>query len=184
MGLEKGMIEHCAPTLAGLKSASLFSYYYDEETIAVEELKDVNGLLNPKGVYVEALLWRRDSVLIYVYRTSHLEKELQQPGVREFLAKYGYGGNGIDECIFHLKRRLEHHFCFPHEIGVFLGYPLDDVKGFIENAGQNCKCYGLWKVYSDEGEAIRVFEKLKKCTQVYMKVFSEGGNITQMTVCA
>lgn len=184
MRLEKGLIEHCAPTLAGIKSASLFSYFYNEKKTAIRELEEINILLNNKGVYVEALQWRKDAVLVYVYRASHLQKELQQPGVRELLAQYGYENGDIDSCLAHLKKRLRQQSGFPHEIGAFLGYPLEDVKGFIENAGANCKCYGLWKVYSNEGEAIRLFNKLKKCTNVYLRVFAEGRSLTQMTVCA
>ena len=42
---------------------------------------------------------------------------------------------------------------FPHEIGLFLGYPFEDVMGFIENKGENYLCSGCWKVYSCEQDA-------------------------------
>ena len=48
--LEKQLIEHCAPTLAGIKSANLFSYFYGDEGLARTELKEVNTLLNERGV--------------------------------------------------------------------------------------------------------------------------------------
>ena len=83
-----------------------------------------------------------------------------------------------------LHNRLRDYACFPHEIGIFLGYPLDDVVGFIENRGQNCKCCGLWKVYCNESETRKLFDKLEKCTRIYLRVFSEGRTIRQMTVCA
>ena len=38
--------------------------------MAGEEISNVNSLLKPRGVYVEALLWRDSTVLIYVYRLS------------------------------------------------------------------------------------------------------------------
>lgn len=182
--LENQMIKHCAPTLAGIKSAGLLNYYYADEQIARNELKALNSMLNERGVYVEALLWREKSVLIYTYRPSHLQKELRQPGALELLAQYGYGNCDMEQCIKHLKTRLQHYTCFPHEIGIFLGYPLEDVIGFIENEGQNCKCRGLWKVYCNELETTRLFEKLKKCTSIYLKVFASGRSIAQMTVCA
>ena len=70
---------------------------------------------------------------------------------------------GLDKgsCLERLKSRLMHTDEFPHEIGIFLGYPLDDVKGFIDNAGQNSKCTGCWKVYCNECEAIKTFAKFK-----------------------
>ena len=88
--LENRLIEHCAPTLAGMKSANLFNYIYKNQTEVKEELAKVNALLNQKGVYAEALLWREESVLIYIYRRTMLEKELQNPEAAALLIKYGY----------------------------------------------------------------------------------------------
>ena len=182
--LEDSLVEHCAPTLAGLKSAGLFSYFYKDERGVKKELKEVNRLLNEKGVYVEDLIWRERSVLVYVYRSSHLEEELHRSGVMELLAEYGYEDCEIEACLVHLKERLQHYSCFPHEIGVFLGYPLADVKGFIEHGGQNCKSCGLWKVYCDTAEAEKLFDKMNKCSRVYRQVFSQGRSLAQLTVCA
>ena len=68
----------------------------------------------------------------------------------------------IDEKLSLLERRIS---CgsFPHEIGIFLGYPLDDVLGFIENKGENCLFCGFWKVYSEPERARRTFEKYVYC---------------------
>ena len=54
--LESGLIEHCAPTLAGLKSANLFNYYFDLKRDVFKELREVNQKLNERGVYIEPLL--------------------------------------------------------------------------------------------------------------------------------
>ena len=35
---------------------------------------------------------------------------------------------------------------FPHEVGLFLSYPPEDVKGFIDHRANNFKCAGLWTV--------------------------------------
>ncbi len=180
--LETKLIENCAPTLAGMKSASLFNYYYQNKQVVLEELKITNESLNERGVYMEALLWRENSVLIYTYRRKHLQEELSQPGVMDLLQKYGYKDYDVNNCIKHLKKRLFNYKCFPHEIGIFLGYPLDDVIGFIENEGKNCKTCGLWKVYCNERDKEKLFEKFKRCTQVYIQVFGEGRKLSQMTV--
>lgn len=180
--LESGLIEHCAPTLAGMKTAGLFNYFYQEKNMVLNELDFVNTKLNPHGVYVEVLLWRENSALIYVYRLKHLQNELLCPGVMELLERYGYTCCEAEKCIHYLKTRLYGYKCFPHEIGIFLGYPLEDVKGFIENDGKNCKSCGMWKVYCNEVEKQKLFEKFKKCTKVYIKVFNEGRPLAQMTV--
>lgn len=183
-GLEKALIHHCAPTLAGLKSAGLFRYFYESRQSAEEEIAQTDALLQAKGVYVEALIWNKDSVLIYTYRLNHLQRELQNPEALEILQEYGYVGCDAGSCIRHLKKRVCECACFPHEIGIFLGYPPEDVRGFIENSGQNCKCCGIWKVYCNEQDKIQLFCKFQKCSDVYRQVFSKGRGLAQMTVGA
>ena len=33
---------------------------------------------------------------------------------------------------------------FPHEVWLFLSYPPEDVKGFIDHRASGFKCAGLW----------------------------------------
>ena len=73
---------------------------------------------------------------------------------------------------------------FPHEIGVFLGYPLEDVTGFINNTGKNFRYSGIWKVYGDEKEAEKRFYKYKKCTEIYTRLWNNGRSLWQLTVAA
>lgn len=87
--------------------------------------------------------------MVYVYRPDRLARDLQQPGVAAFLAHCGYTGTAPAACLDVLRHKLAVSIDFPHEIGLFLGYPLGDVIGFIENHGQNCLCSGVWKVYTN-----------------------------------
>ena len=167
--IEKCIIEHCSPTLAGLKPAGLFSCCGLFEEDMLRQVKELNMKLNPKDIVVSVMTRKDGRALIYVYRKSRLKKELQNKETSEFLAKYGYSHLSVEKAVARLKNRLAQSEGFPHEIGVFLGYPLGDVVGFIENGGRNCKCVGCWKVYCDECEAVRLFEKYRKCTKNYMK---------------
>ena len=74
----------------------------------------------------------------------------------------GSGGGGSNE------------MRFPHEIGIFLGYPLADVTGFINNKGRNCKCIGTWKVYGDASSASKAFARFNKCSDVYNRLWKSG----------
>ena len=73
---------------------------------------------------------------------------------------------------------------FPHEIGVFLGYPLEDVIGFIRNKGQCFCCLGCWKAYSNEAQARRVFALYEKCRNVYLSCYRRGFGVARLTVAA
>ena len=182
--LEKMIIEHAAPTLACLKTAYMFSYKITSQELLQKELEESNKKLNAKGVYVEVLTICPKRALIYVYRKQKLESDLANAGVEELLKWCGYQSSGLEDCLECLKKRVAESENFPHEVGVFLGYPLKDVVGFIEHKGQNYKCYGLWKVYDNENETAKLFRKFKKCTEIYLRVFESGRSITQMTVAA
>jgi hypothetical protein len=182
--LELAIVEHCAPTLAGLKSANLFNYGFSSFDNLSEELLMINHKLNGKGVYVEILRQKEGRALVYVYRKKKLAEEMNRPGVTEFLQTCGCENCEQGCCVEYLKSRLMKREEFPHEIGLFLGYPLGDVKGFIEYKGRNCKFCGFWKVYCNENETRRLFEKYKKCTSVYCRQFANGRSIAQLTVAA
>lgn len=57
----------------------------------------------------------------------------------------------------HIVRKLRRSEDFPHEIGLFLGYPLEDVAGFMELGPCSCKCTGCWKVYGNVEAAKKKF---------------------------
>lgn len=180
--LEWIMIEHCAPTLAGLKTAGLINYRFLSEEVLGREVEEENQKLNKKGVFLDILKKKNQQALVYVYRRDRLAEDLKKKGVAEELLQYGYTEHGPNACLQHLKKRLDHMECFPHEIGLFLGYPLEDVRGFIEHKGKDCKCCGAWKVYCNEYEAVRLFEKFRKCTELYLQLYANGRTVMQLTV--
>jgi len=181
--LDKMLIEHCSPTLGGLKTANLFSHPYSSGEELNSTISAWNKELNPKGVSLYILCIRGERALVYVCRTSMLENDLQSSGVPEFLMGYGYRKVSPSYCIEKLRERLQRSPVFPHEIGLFLGYPLEDVRGFIDNAGQNCKCAGYWKVYCNERETVKLFMKFKKCREIYTNLFENRvRSVLQLTV--
>ena len=142
---EQYLIDNCSPTLASLKTANLFNYRYsstDELNKAVERW---NKELSGKGITVTVLRKRENTALIYVYRAKRLAKDFSRPGVERFMKCHGYENTDIDLCLEVLGGKLAKSDLFPHEIGLFLGYPLGDVIGFIDNGGKNSRCTGCWK---------------------------------------
>ena len=71
---------------------------------------------------------------------------------------------------------------FPREVGLFLSYPPEDVKGFIDHRANGFKCAGLWKVYGDEEKARSLFAKYKKCTEIYCALWQSGSKLEQLAV--
>ena len=71
---------------------------------------------------------------------------------------------------------------FPDEIGLFLGYPPEDVQGFMENKAARHKLAGCWKVYGDVDAAQQTFARYKKCTRVYLDQWRRGATLERLTV--
>ena len=128
------------------------------------------------------LRFKNGRALIYVYRPSQLNKDFQDVGVCQLLAQQGYCTENCQQCVVRLIHKLRENAEFPHEIGLFLGYPCEDVKRFIENKAARAKCVGCWKVYGDAEKAQRQFERFKKCTKVYQKQYANGRPLTKLTV--
>ena len=176
----------CAPTLAGLKPASLFRYQPAPGQDAADMAAAWHAALAPRGVTVRVLKQcpRTGAVLVYVYRPARVARLLAAPRTLDFLAGEGYTPGTADELLDQLAERLCCEGDFPHEIGVFLGYPLSDVVGFIENSGRNFTCCGCWKSYGDPDAAQKHFDQLSKCTAVYLRLFHSGTPILRLAVAA
>ena len=70
--------------------------------------------------------------LLLVYRPERLERQLADPAVRSLLLQEGYPvEGGLEAMLETLTCRLAQED-FPHEVGLFLGYPHEDVEGFRE----------------------------------------------------
>ena len=113
-----------------------------------------------------------------------LSNDFQKPGVAQLLRHFGYESIKVEEAIEHLKERLIDIEDFPHEIGLFLGYPVKDVAGFLFYKGSHCKCTGCWKVYDNELEALRTFAMFDKCRKIYVNLWNQGRSIMKLTVAA
>ena len=182
--LEKYIIEQGAPTLASLKTGTLFCVDTTEPGELLRQIGLWNSRLRDKGVSITLLRYNGHRALVYMYRHSQLRRDLETAGAVELLAQCGYASAEPGYAIERLRERFCESAEFPHEIGVFLGYPLGDVEGFIANRGQNFTCCGCWKSYGDPDAARRHFAQLDKCTAVYLRLFHSGTPVLKLTVAA
>lgn len=179
---EEMLIRHCSPTLAGLKTGNLFPCECHSPEALTRELCRLNRKLVPKGIRILPLQIGRERALIYVYRPKALKSDLSDQRARALLLKYGYVPDNSDHCVIHLIHRLREEKEFPHEIGLFLSYPPEDVMGFIDNRAANHKYMGHWKVYGDEQAAKCLFDKFESCSRIYSQQWKQGKSIEQLTV--
>lgn len=176
------IIRNCSPTLAGMKPGSMFSCSYETIRELQDYMRRINRALIPKGI--RALLLRHENgrALIYIFRPKDLSKILEDELAVEILQRRGYRDIRLEPCICQLMGRIQESDEFPHEIGLFLGYPPEDVKAFIENKGCNHKCVGCWKVYGDEEAARKTFDKYRMCTAIYWSQWEKGQSMERLAV--
>ena len=170
IGFERILASHTAPTLLGIKCANLISVPVCEKEI----LRFGKELKHRCGLDMKTLCRCHDRQLLYIFHEKLLEKQLCNCDIKKFLSENGYSENmTLPEMLDHLAVRIKNGD-FPHEIGIFLGYPLADVTGFIENHGKNCLLCGCWKVYSDPESARQKFAKYGRCRDILCDKLDRG----------
>lgn len=182
---EKALAEQCAPTLAGVKPASLFRVG-GEITSLRRIAKFWDCQLAPQGIRVLILkeCAAAGACMVYIYRKAWLDRILSDPENLAFLQSAGYQETETTGFLQELSNRFCLEREYPHEIGVFLGYPLEDVIGFIENHGRNYTCCGHWKCYGDPTAAQACFARYRACTSAYKRMYELGIPVMRLVVAA
>lgn len=179
---EELIVRHCSPTLAGIKTGNMFTCPYKDKETLLKEIRQINSRLAKKGIRMLPLRFSKERVLLYLYRPNHLRRDLTNEAAAKILKERGYDSNHFPCCIAKLIKKMQQEEEFPHEVGLFLGYPPEDVSGFIENKACGCKCTGCWKVYGDPKQAQETFKKYKKCTEIYCAQWEMGKPIEKLAV--
>ncbi|MDR1373417.1 MAG: DUF3793 family protein [Treponema sp.] len=162
--IKQSIINYCAPVLMGVKPAALFVLRSENACTRL------TGLL---PVHLNLMILRKseNGLLVFVFEKERLEKTISNGIARTLLSGMGYPiGASVFAFLDYLKKQIEKP-CFPHEIGLFLGYPVDDVLGFVKHKGKNYKLCGYWKVYGDVERAKLRFLQYDKCRECLKAVF-------------
>lgn len=174
---------HGAPLLVGVKPAVLLSFRKDRFEDFDALLASYVPCFHCKGITVCRLTEGEAFVLLLFYRARPLARLLKKPEARALLARSGYDdGAPLAELLSELKRRIGLQKSFPHEIGLFLGYPPADVAGFIRHRGQKFSLSGYWKVYGEEAEARALFALYTHCTEEFCERLEAGQRFEDLVV--
>jgi hypothetical protein len=182
------LVNYCSPVLFGKKPSALFMArtkkcycclmnlirQFDRDVAAIILRKTENGLL------------------VFLYKPELLHGVIRKTSAKSLLRRFGYpqenfGTENLREgartsdtlrpYLNVLKTRFVECREFPHEIGFFLGYPIEDVLGFIRQNGKNCKYCGLWKVYGNVTKALKLFHHYRNCrdkAEQYLKPLDDN----------
>ena len=165
----------CGITYAGIKPASLICVKKSE----YRGMKNISDMFEDRGFRTVPIKVNPKRVVVLVYNERALREILFSDEVKNFLSGYGYRYCKVDEAIKYLKFRMKKED-FPHEIGIFLGYPLADVEGFINSPYDGVKVSGYWKVYSDVKSAQSTFERFRRCSERICEKMKGGESLARI----
>ena len=178
---ERWVVAHCSPTLAGLKTGSLFPLGAEPGEKTTKFLRALNQKGVPRGLCAVTVCTARGRALLYLYRPAKLWRDLSHPLAQRILRQKGYPINNVGQSVAYLAKRFAKSETFPHEVGLFLGYPPADVNGFLTGS-EAAKCIGTWKVYSDVPAALQRFALYEKCTALYCRAFERHASFDRLIV--
>lgn len=176
------LVEHCAPTFAGLKTGNLFRISYADIEAFREELRELNGILKRKGLRAVPVRMTAEFALVYLYRPDFLKRDLGSEEATRLLKSLGYEPQSVNRSVAFLARMMREKEAFPHEVGLFLGYPPEDVLGFMKSSREGVKCVGCWKVYGDEARARAAFWRFQRCREVFEENVQRGRKLETLIV--
>lgn len=116
---EENVVRLCAPTLAGIKTGSLFPCPYENRETLLMEIRQYNQVLVPKGLCLLPLRFTDKSALLYLYRPRDLERDLQDQLATEILRHAGYVCGSSEQCLMKLIERLRAYDEFPTRLACF-----------------------------------------------------------------
>lgn len=144
-----------APVIKGVKPSLTLNITHRKQLI---EQWDKYGKYVLKDLNLKYVVLRKTSKgkILLIYDPQLVQQVLSQKQVREFLINIGYTCLETEKAISYLVKRYEKYHC-PHELGIFLGIPLQDVKDFINCSPRECMFCGYWKVYNNLDSALKTF---------------------------
>ncbi len=169
-----------AEVLAGVKPANLFRIANKNQPCGrnLYRLWHCQGadVLAASPLKVRPLRCGDDALLLLAYREEVLGRRLRTRSIRTFLRRCGYPAfSTLEECLARLEQRVTD--CgIPHEIGVFLGYPLKDVAAFIGWRDLPVTCQRLWKIYGKSRRSLELAERYEGCRRALAEALVAGSS--------
>ena len=172
---------NAAPTIKNHKTSSLINFKNNNRNINNIWNRYKNEVKEKIGIHYFELKKDAKNTIVLFYNKEKLEASLMDNKNMEFLKRFGYNEQmSIDKCLSLLEDRFQ-HMC-PHEIGVFLGYPIEDVVSFVDFPNTKCKMVGYWKVYHDIEKAEIIFNKYDEIKYAIMGSMMKGMKPTELLI--
>lgn len=169
-----------SPVITGIKPSSTLTLSKQGQNLF--SLWNMYGDTFLKDLDLKHIILRETSTskVILIYNEINLMNAIYKRNSIEFLEKLGYSLEmNLDEILSHLVNRYSDFHC-PHELGIFLGIPVSDVKCFMECTESKCLLCGYWKVYEEEKKAKKIFELYDSSKEIVMNHLLIGKDLKEV----
>lgn len=175
--LDLQIATQCAPLLAGLKPSNLL--------ILPENAKNDLEMALKNTRFSHYRLSGKDGREVYLlYQASELVYYLTDAQVQRLLRELGYAEMELQKLLKSISEKYEEHQWngteFPHELGLVLGYPVVDVRGFMQHDGKNFLYSGYWKVYGNLKGTRRLFKEFGKAKELAVELALIGYEVADI----
>lgn len=200
--LAHALVQWCAPVLGGIKPSGMFNLGLVQQvagpvpgcTVVAQGTREqaeaavalADAELAERGVRLRLMAHRTGSSMVFAWRPDLLAAFIGRDPEATMLEVEGYDVSDVDACVSRLQSRvLSFDACprnpdgtdrFPHEVGFLLGYPLEDVLGFVTRRPQ-ALMRSWWNVYTDLPRAQRVFRTYDACTRLAQRRLAAGEEV-------
>lgn len=175
--LDTQLALQCAPVLTGIKISNLLNLdcLYSDTILQRFEKTSLDSYI---------LYSSKEKVTFLIYSKEALKDYLKIPKVKEFMNTLGYFVFEIEDILKEFSKRYKDYRekggNFPHEMGLLLGYPVEDVKGFIKNEGKKFLYNGYWKVYKNVLETLKIFQSYDQVREIALKIVKEKKDVLEL----
>lgn len=175
--IELQLVMQCAPVIAGIKISNLL-------IIKTETLFSTLDIL--KSTHLCYFLLRKDAekTTILLYNPEKIKAYLERDEIVAFLKQLGYKDCSLGQVLSVFRIRYQNYMKqprkFPHEMGILLGYPMEDVTGFMKNKGKNFLYMGYWKVYENLSDKIQLFRRYEMAKEQQVRMIYDGIEMSEI----
>lgn len=167
------ILYHIAPTLLSDKPSCIITLGKNNRNLNLLWEKYKKNFLSMCNLEIYEIKNTNESKTLFIYDKDMLSKIIYQDDNIKFLNKFGYKEYfNVDEMLKLLKKRFK-YLC-PHEMGIFLGFPLNDVICFMKHPNEKSLLSGYWKVYSNVNYAEKKFFSYDYAKYTIVKSILEG----------
>ncbi|RKD28760.1 DUF3793 family protein [Thermohalobacter berrensis] len=169
----KRLVEMLGPVLIGVKPSEVLSFpmHDDKIDIKIEKVKKHIGCC--KKIQYKMFIYKNKSIKILFYNSKSLDVCLRDKRNQKFLKNLGYPKDYTMESYLDFLINKIKAGKIPDEIGVFLGYPLKDIIGFIGHPSLKLTKINGWRVYGDSRLSDKKFSEFSKAKNTVRNLLNQ-----------